>query len=142
MSTTAILLGLLAAFLGLGALRRLGKARTRPIFRQSDIFAGRLTEGLLHALISDRGYVRADTRVAGVLGSAVIVERAGACGRLVLSPALGFGRENDLPGLAALAERHLGDRTTTIVVIGGGEEFGKSAFEATAPVRTLSLIHI
>jgi len=139
MSTTAILLGLLAAFLGLGALRRLGTARARPIFQQSHIFAGRLTEGLLHALISDRGYVRTDTRVAGVLGSAVIVERAGACGRLVLSPALGFGRESDLSVLSALAERHRGDRATTIVVIGGGKEFGESAFEATAPVRTLHI---
>ena len=139
MSPTMFVLGLLAALLGFGALSRFWPPRSRPIFRQSDIFAGRLTEGLLHALISDRGYVRTDTRVTGVLGSAVIVERDGACGRLVLCPALGFGRENDLPGLAALAARYALDRTTTIVVIGGGEEFGRSAFRATAPVRTLHI---
>lgn len=137
MSPTVIAIGLLAAYLGFGALRRFKAPRSRPIFRHSDIFAGHLTEGLLHALISDRGYVRADTRVASVEGSAVIVERDGACGRLVLCPALAFGRENDLPGLKALAARHRKDRSTTIVVIGGGEEFGRSAFQATAPVRTL-----
>ena len=137
MSPTAIVLGLLAAFLAFRALRRFKTPRNRPIFRQSDIFAGRLTEGLLHALISDRGYVRPDTRVVGAEGSAVMVERDGACGRLVLSPALGFGRENDLPGLAALAARHLEDRATTLVVVGGGEEFGRRAFAATAPMRTL-----
>lgn len=137
MSPTLIVLGLLAAFLGLGALWHFKAPRSRPIFRQNDIFPGRLTEGLLHALISDRGYLRTDTRVLGVEGSAVIIERAGACGRLVLCPTLGFGRENDLPGLSALAARHSSDRATTLVVIGGGEEFGRSAFEATAPVRTL-----
>lgn len=139
MSPTVILLGLLATFLGLGALRRFGAPRARPIFRQNDIFAGRLTEGLLHALISDRGYVRTDTRIVGVFGSAVVVERVGACGRLVLCPALGFGRENDLPVLAATAARHRTDRAATIVVIGGGEEFARSAFAATAPVRTLHI---
>ena len=139
MSPTVIVLGLLAVFLGLGALSRFKAPRARPIFRQNDIFAGRLTEGLVHALISDRGYLRTDTRVAGVEGSAVIIERTGACGRLVLCPALGFGRENDLPGLSALAARRPSDRATTIVVIGGGEEFGRSAFKATAPVRTLHI---
>jgi len=139
MSPTVIVLGLLAVFLGLGALSRFKAPRRRPIFRQNDIFAGRLTEGLVHALISDRGYLRTDTRVVGVLGSAVIIERAGACGRLVLCPALGFGRENDLPGLSDLAARRPSDRATTMVVIGGGEEFGRSAFKATAPARTLHI---
>ena len=132
-------LGLLAAFLGLGALSRRRTPRSRPVFRTNDLFAGRLTEGLLHALISDRGYMRQDTRVVGVEGSAVIIERTGACGRLVLCPALGFGRDNDLPVLSAVAARHRSDRATTIVVIGGGEEFGRRAFEATAPVRTLHI---
>lgn len=139
MSPTAIVLGLLAAFLGLGALSRFKAPKKRPIFRQSDIFPGRLAEGLLHALISDRGYMRADTRIAGVEGSAVVVERAGACGRLVLSPALGFGRENDLPGLAELAFRHSPDRATTLVVVGGAEEFGTRALQVTAPVRALHI---
>ena len=69
-----------------------------------------------------------------------VVERAGACGRLVLFPALGFGRENDLPGLSALAAHYGRDRATTLVVIGGGEDFGRSALAATAPARnTLGL---
>jgi rhomboid protease GluP len=139
MSLNLIILGLLAAFLGLGVLRRFRTPKARPIFRQANIFPGRLTEGLLHALISDRGYLRTDTRVTSVLGSAVIVERAGACGRLVLCPALGFGRENDLPGLSAIAAQYGRDRATTLVVIGGGEEFGRSALAATAPARTLHI---
>ena len=137
MSSTLLLLGLLVAFWGIRSLSRLRAGKARPVFQRSDIFAGRLTEGLLHALISDRGYMRADTRVKGFEGSAVVVERDGACGRLILCPALAFGRENDLPGLRTLASRHASDRATTIVVVGGSEEFGRSAFEATAPVRTL-----
>ena len=120
-----------------GFLSRFRKGKTRPIFRDKDIFAGRLTEGLLHALISDQGYLRPDTRVSGVDGSAIIVERDGACGRLVVSAALAFGRESDLPGLRGLAARHGSDRMTTIVVVGGGEEFSRTALEATAPARTL-----
>ncbi len=139
MSATLAILALLAAFLGFRSLFGAGKSRSRPIFQQNDIFAGRLTEGLLHALISDRGYLRTDTRVAGFEGSAVLIHRDGACGRLVLYPALGFGRENDLPGLRALALRHETDRSTTLVVVGGGEEFGRNALEATAPVRTLHI---
>ncbi len=138
MSFTLVVLALLAAFLGLRFLPRAGSTRPRPVFRQHDIYAGRLTEGLLHALISDRGYMRADTRVSGIFGSSVILDRDGACGRLVLCPALGFGRENDLPGLRALAARHAADRAT-LVVVGGGEAFSRDAFDATAPLRTLHI---
>ncbi len=139
MSPILVVLALLALFLLIRFLPRPGSLRTRPAFQQNDIFAGRLTEGLLHALIADRGQLRADTRVAGFEGAAVIVDRDGACGRLVLCPALGFGRDNDLPGLRAIANRHLGERATTVVVVGGGEEFSRSAFEATAPARTLHI---
>lgn len=139
MSSTLILLGFLAAALALGSFLRPGSGKSRPIFGRHDIFAGRLTEGLLHALISDRGFVRADTRVTGFEGSAVVVERDGACGRLVLCPALGFGRESDLPALRGLAERFGSDRRTTLVAVGGSEAFGSAALLATAPARTLHI---
>jgi len=139
MSPTVIFLGLLALFLGLRILKRLGAPRARPIFGQTGIYPARLAEGLLHALISDRGYLRTDTRIVAAAGSAVVVERAGACGRLVLLPALGFGRETDLPGLSALAAHYGKDRATTLVVIGGGEDFGRSALAATAPARALHI---
>ena len=139
LTATLFALALVAVFLGFRSFLRAGRRSARPIFLQNGIFSGRLTEGLLHALISDRGYVRTDTRIAAVSGSAIILDREGACGRLVLYPALVFGRENDLPGLRTLAARHESDRSTTIVVVGGGEAFGRSAFEATAPVRTLHI---
>jgi len=139
MSSTLILLGLLAVVLGLGSFLGSGSRKTRPIFRQNDIFGGRLTEGLLHALISDRSYVRADTRVIGFEGTAVVVERDGACGRLVLCPALAFGRENDLLGLRSIAARFGSDRRASIVVIGGDGEFGRAALGATAPARALHI---
>src|SRR5262245_54973766 len=112
-----------------------GKARA--IFQANSIYAGRLSEGLLHALISDRGYLRADTRVVGFEGTAAIVARDGACGRLVISPALGFGRESDLKALRLLAGRHATDRAATLVVLGGDEEFGRNALEAARPLRAL-----
>ncbi|GEM_PF-1829878 len=137
MSSTLVVLALLAAFFAFRFRPRKFSRKSRPAFERNDIFAGRLIEGLLHALISDRGFLRTDTRVAGVQGSAVILDRDGACGRLILYPALGFGRENDLPGLRAAAERHLEEPDTTLVVVGGGDDFSEGAFEATAPLRTL-----
>ena len=137
MSFIFVLLALVALFFGVRFFPRVISSRPRPVFRQNDIFAGRLSEGLLHALISDRGYMRADTRVSGIFGSSVILDRDGACGRLVLYPALGFGRDNDLPGLRALASRHQADRSATLVVLGGGAAFSRDAFEATTPLRTL-----
>lgn len=139
MSSTLVVLVLLAAFLGFRFLPGTGSGRRRPAFQQQNIFAGRLTEGLLHALISDRGFLRSDTRVTGVEGSAVILDRDGACGRLVLYPALGFGREADLPGLRATASRHAGDRRATLVVVGGGEGFSREAFDAASPMRALHI---
>lgn len=139
MSSTLILLGLLAVVLGLGSFLRLGSRRARPIFQKQGIFAGRLTEGLLHALVSDRGFVRQDTRVMGFEGSAVVVERDGACGRLVLCPALAFGRENDLPGLRSLGARFGSDLRTSLVVVGGDEGFGREALVVTAPARALHI---
>ncbi|MEO8499786.1 MAG: rhomboid family intramembrane serine protease [Vicinamibacteria bacterium] len=137
MPSTVILLGLLAVVLGLGSLLRSGSRRARPIFQRNGIFAGRLTEGLLHALVSDRGFLRLDTRVTGFIGSAVVLERDGACGRLILSPALAFGRESDLKGLRSLGEQFGPDRRTSLVVVGGDEAFGREALLATAPARTL-----
>lgn len=137
MSSTLVVLILLAALLALRFRSRFCAPRPRPVFQQNDIFSGRLTEGLLHALISDRGYLRADTEVQGVDGSAVLLRREGACGRLILCPALGFGRENDLPGLRLLAARHARDRATTLVVVGGDEEFGRRALLSVAPLRAL-----
>lgn len=140
MSLTLAALALLLALFGLrSAALRSWSPRSRPVFKQNNIFAGRLTEGLLHTLISDRGFMRADTRIRGVMGSTITVEREGACGRLIVHPALGFGSEHDLPGLAALAERLRSDRAATIVVIGGSQEFGSRALEATAPIRTLHI---
>jgi membrane associated rhomboid family serine protease len=120
-----------------GFLSRFRRGRARPIFQAHDIFAGRLTEGLLHALISDSGFLRADTRVRGADGTAIIVERAGACGRLILFPALGFGHDADFRALEGLGLRHGADRAATIVVVGGSEAFGLKAMNATAPARTL-----
>ena len=114
-------------------------AKTRPIFQERNIHAGRLSEGLLHALISDRGYLRADTRVIGFEGTVALLERDGACGRLLISPALGFGREGDLKSLRLLAGRHAADRATTLIVVGGSEDFGRSALEVTRPVRALHI---
>lgn len=94
MSPTVIFLGLLAAFLGLRVLKRLGAPRARPIFGQSEIYPARLAEGLLHALISDRGYLRADTPDRRGGGQR---RRGGAGGRLrapgpVPRPGLWAGR--------------------------------------------------
>ena len=137
MFSTLVALAVLAAFLGLRRLRQGAGSRARPGLRNNDIFAGRLTEGLLHALVSDRGYLRTDTRISDVFGSAVTVDRDGACGRLVLYPALAFGHDGDLPGLRALAARQGSKFPAAIVVVGGSEEFARTAFDATAPVRTL-----
>lgn len=71
------------------------------------------------------------------MGSAVSIDRDGACGRLILYPALAFGREADLQGVRALAAKHPSRPATTLVVVGGNEEFGRSAFRAAAPLRTL-----
>ncbi|MBP9947515.1 MAG: rhomboid family intramembrane serine protease [Vicinamibacteria bacterium] len=139
MSPTFVALVLLAGFLGFRLYARFAPARPRPIFAENHIFAGRLTEGLLHALISDRGFMRVDTRLSAFEGSAVIVDRDGACGRLVLYPALGFGRESDLLGLRAVAARHAEENKITVVVVGGSEEFGESAFEAAGPLRVLHI---
>ena len=116
-----------------------GGGSARPIFQEHDIFAGRLTEGLLHALLSDRGFLRSDSRVVGVEGSTIVIHRDGACGRLVLCPALGFGRDQDLPALSAAAARHAKDPSVTMVVVGGSEEFGGKAVEATSPLRVLHI---
>ena len=139
MSLTALLLALVA--LAWGLHRMLGPSRqtARPAFRAHNIFAGHLTEGLLHALIADQGSLRADTRVSGAWGSSLRVDRDGACGRLVLAPALAFGTESDLPMLRALAARHAGERATTLVVIGGNAEFSRRALAATAPVRAIHI---
>ena len=137
MSSSLLALGLLAVFLVFRSFYRARRGRPRPIFERNGIFAGRLTEGLVHALVSDRGHLRSDTSITGFWGSAIIIDRDGACGRLVLYPALGFGRENDLPGLTALAARHESERGTTIVVVGGNETFGEDAFLASHPLRTL-----
>ena len=139
MSTSLVALALLLAFFGLHSLFRRARPLSRPIFKDNDIFAGRLTEGLLHTLISDRGYLRADTRILDVLGSGVVLERDGACGRLALCPALGFGRDQDLGVLRLLADRLAGDRRVTIVTIGGSADFGRRALEATAPLRALHI---
>lgn len=138
--TLPVLLLLLA--LSAIALHRLlaeSRPRARPVFRDHNLFAGQLTEGLLHALIADRGFLRSDTRVAGVWGSSIRVDRDGACGRLVLAPALAFGTDSDLPMLRALAARHAGERGTTIVVIGGSSAFAREALAATAPVRAMHI---
>ncbi|MBK5257848.1 MAG: rhomboid family intramembrane serine protease [Vicinamibacteria bacterium] len=132
-----VVLALLATGLGIRALSRVAGSRARPILQQTGITPGRLSEGLLHALIADRGYLRGDTRIEKVEGSAITIVRDGACGRLVLYPVAGFGREADLQGLKALAARSESSPPSTIVVIGGGAAFGKTAARATAPRRTL-----
>jgi membrane associated rhomboid family serine protease len=139
MSPALVALAVLLALIGLRFLRRDARIRRRPIFRKEDLFAGRLSEGLLHTLISDRGYVRADTRIREVQGTAVTVERDGACGRLVLHPLLGFGRDQDLPSLRALGARVAPDRGSTIVVVGGSAEFADAALQATAPAHTVHI---
>ncbi len=131
-----VLLALLAAFLGLHSRFRAGR-RSRPIFQQNGILPARLTEGLLHALIADRGYIRSDTRIVSVKDSAITIDRDGACGRLVLYPALLTGPDLDLDRLGTLAARSDSSRSSTVVVIGGGEEFARKAARATSPRRTL-----
>src|SRR6185503_6260117 len=69
----------------------------------------------------------------------IAIDRDGACGRLVLYPALGFGRDSDLGGLSTLVAHHATDRSTTIVVVGGDESFARDAFVATSPLRTLHI---
>ncbi len=137
MRSVLLFAALVAGFLGLRSLFRRARPRARSIFRDHGLFAGRLTEGLLHALIADHGRMRGDTRISAVEGSSIVIDREGACGRLILSPALGFGREDDLPGLSLLARRHAPGRSTTLVVLGGSEAFGQEAFEATSPLRTI-----
>jgi rhomboid protease GluP len=138
MSPTLVALVVLFAFLGLRSALR-GRSRARPIFKENHIFAGRLTEGLLHALISDRGYMRADTHLSSFSGLAITVDREGACGRLILYPALAFGRDSDLAGLRVLAGMSRSGSAPTVVVVGGSQEFGRTAMEATAPLRTLHI---
>jgi membrane associated rhomboid family serine protease len=137
MLSPLVIVTLVAVLLGLRSLARAGGRPSRPIFQQNGISAGRLTEGLLHALIADRGYIRNDTRIVGVFGSAVAIDRDGACGRLVLYPALGFGGDGDLPGLRTLAATLDPSLPSTLVVIGGGEEFGRAAARETTPHRTV-----
>lgn len=137
MLSVLIVLTALVGFLGLRSFLGVGRTPTRPIFQENGLFAGRVTEGLLHALIADRGFMRSDTRISSVEGTAVVIDRDGACGRLILAPALGFGRDSDLPGLGVLASRHAGDRSPTVVVLGGSEEFGREAMVVTAPLRAL-----
>jgi len=45
--------------------------------------------------------------------------------------------DSDLVTLRAFVDRHRSDRTTTLVVIGGGAAFSKSALAAGSPMRTL-----
>lgn len=139
MSLTALLLSLGALAWALHRMLARHRPTARSIFRAQNIFAGHLTEGLLHALIADRGSLRADTRVSGAWGSSLRVDRDGACGRLILAPALAFGTDSDLPILRALASHHSGERVTTLVVIGGSAEFGRRALAATAPVRAIHI---
>ncbi len=131
----ALFLGVLLLNLAPRLFRRRGLRR--PVFHQAGVLAGRLTEGLLHALITDRGRFRSDTRVLGFEGTAPVVERAGACGRLVLYPALAQGRESDLPGIRDLAARSASGPGRTLVVVGGSAAFGDAALQASAPLRTL-----
>lgn len=139
MSLPVLLLLLTLAAAALYRLLSETRPRARPAFRAHNLFAGQLTEGLVHALIADRTFLRSDTRVSGAWGSTLRIDRDGACGRLVLAPALAFGTQGDLPMLRALAARHAGERSTTIVVIGGSAAFGREALAATAPVRAMHI---
>lgn len=139
MFSSLVFLTVLAVFLGFRAFARSAGEGPRPILQQNGVFPGRMMEGLVHALIADRGYLRADTRIVRVEGSAITIDRDGACGQLVLYPALGFGREADLGGLRALAAREEASPALTLVVIGGGEAFGRQAAQAAAPHRTITI---
>lgn len=139
MFSSLVLLTVLVLFFSFRAFARSSSGRTRPILQQAGVFPGRMMEGLVHALIAERGYLRADTRIVRVEGSSIAMDRDGACGRLVLYPALGFGREADLSGLRALAAREEASRPLTLVVIGGGESFGRQAARAAAPHRTITI---
>src|SRR5262245_51799941 len=115
--------------------RRSRAGRARPIFRQRGIGPVPIAEGLLHAMISDRGYFRDDTRILGVSGSAIVIERDGAAGRFVLAPLAAGDPQGALVTVRALADRHAQDRRNVIALIGGDPSFARDALQAAAPMR-------
>jgi membrane associated rhomboid family serine protease len=111
------------------AAKRRGSS-ARPVFGASRVTPGRLAEGLLHALISDRGRLRADTRIVGWRPDEIVVERDGSCGRLVLVPVAG----DDATPIGDAAARHAADPAATLVIIGGS---ASDALRAGSPMRAL-----
>ena len=124
---------------GLRFFLRSRTGKDRPALAEHLIQSSSLAAGLLHALISDRGYLRADTSIGDVNGSDVAVDRKGACGRLVLHPVSGFSPENDLADIAALSARHAQHRSATVVVIGGDDSFGRRVLDAARHGRTIHI---
>jgi hypothetical protein len=137
MSSIFAALTVLTLVLGARSFFRSRGSRARPIFQENGIFAARLVEGLLHALVSDHGFLRSDTRILGFEGRAIVIERTGACGRLILFPA--SGGDEDVVALRALAAQYRSDRSATLIVVGGSDRQGEAAWEATRPVRTLHI---
>ncbi|MEO8360458.1 MAG: rhomboid family intramembrane serine protease [Vicinamibacteria bacterium] len=143
MSTLLVFAAAVALVLGLRSFFRTGVSAARPVFQRNGITATQLREGLLHALISDRGFVRPDTRIERVDGDALVVRRNGAAGRLVLLPAtaLDFPARVDHAAsvLAAVDAQYGPDRTATLVVIGGDDALNR--FLASASRMRFLHIH-
>ena len=115
------------------------RSRRRPAFHQNGVLAGRLTEGLFYGLVTNRGHFRSDTHILGVEGAVPVIEREGACGRLILYAALAQGRESDLHGIKEIAIQNAKHTGATLVVVGGSAAFAAAAFRAAAPLRTLHI---
>lgn len=139
MFSPLVLLTLLAAFFGFRTLRRFAASPPRPVFSEHRIPPERLAEGLVHALVADGAYLRADTRIEQATRAATTILRAGACGRLVLCPVLGPDPEADSFRLQELAAHPRVSRPLTFVVIGGGRDFGRHAARVTSPWRTIHI---
>ena len=132
----AAIAGALLSYMYMGV--RVRRGRARPIFERSGIDSLRLTEGLVHALVSDRGRLRADTRVLNVSGAGVAIEREGAAGRIILLPLSGLDPSLDLVRAHTVIDRQEPDGRATVVLVGG--EF--PPFEAALRRRDARVLHV
>lgn len=135
----AVLIGALAFLVALawGVLSRRRSRRGRPSFKRSGVSALGIGEGLVHALISDRGFLRHDTAIHAVHDHDVEIVRDGAAGRFVLHAVEGIDRVADLSDFAMSARRFDGRKNATLVLIGNDAAFGREALSLVGNTRAL-----
>ncbi|MEO5761224.1 MAG: rhomboid family intramembrane serine protease [Vicinamibacteria bacterium] len=141
MSTLLTFAAVVAFLIGVRSFLRSGTGAPRPVFQQNGIGARQLSEGLLHALISDRGFIRPDTRIEQADADVLVIRRDGAAGRLVLIPARALPSlelSDEAASLLKGVDSHYGsDRTATLVIVGGDASLGRFVRGATRKARLL-----